>query len=188
MSILSTFIGLLLALYFNNIEQQRNEANKTIQIIRAISNDLENEIFSSVRLIDVRNFDTTARARGIDLPQYIKRLPISRRELSQTYMNSEQIIRNVNPSLYSLITMYDKSASEYVTEINAACDSNYNNRKTRKRILQYFKQLDAEINVLNFAQDCLKKGWDDKDINTFFKNDKFWFGSFTSKRFEKVPY
>jgi|GEM_PF-3085478 len=174
-----------MALYFNNLEVESSERKKTLQIIEAMNRGIRQEIFSNLSYISVNHFDTTKHNK--ELTNYIRKHPLKRNTIFMTYLNSEQVIRNINPIIFSYVNMESESVDERVMNINSYPDSNFTTRKTRIRIAQYLMNLDYISNALTFQEDCLKKNRSDKFINEELGDGEVVL-KFSKSRFHKITY
>ena len=123
-SLIATFIGLFMAFYFTNIETQKSERDKTIQILETVRNDIEFwrilQIYTYSNLYD----SIKKQKQNISLESFIKEKPIENPIVFDTYFTNDQIIRNIHPRTYYNILKFYGASKVLQRELNNLSDTN----------------------------------------------------------------
>lgn len=136
-SLIATFIGLFMAFYFTNIETQKSERDKTIQILETMNNDIDFwrilQIYTYSNLYD----SIKKQKQNISLESFIKEKPVENPILLDTYFTNEQIIRIIHPrTYYNILKLYRLSQVQQ-RELNNLSDTN--TIRTKEMLLNYRK-------------------------------------------------
>jgi len=135
-SLLATFIGLFMAFYFTNIETQKSERDKTIQILETVRNDIE--YWTILQMGTYSNlYDSIKKQKqNISLESFIKEMPIEYPIVFDTYFTNDQIIRNIHPrTYYNILKLYGLSKLQQ-RELNNLSDTNTIRTKKMLRTFQ----------------------------------------------------
>jgi hypothetical protein len=136
-SLIATFIGLFMAFYFTNIETQKSERDKTIQILETMNNDIEfwriMQIYTYSNLYD----SIKKQKQNISLESFIKEKPVENPILLDTYFTNEQIIRIIHPRTYYNILKLYRFSQVQQRELNNLSDTN--TIRTKEMLLTYRK-------------------------------------------------
>jgi hypothetical protein len=150
-SLIASFIGLFMAFYFTNIETQKSERDKTIQILETVRNDIE--FWNVLQMITYSNLYDSIKKQSI-----LKEKPIENPIVFDTYITNDQIIRNIHPrTYYNILKLYGKSKLQQ-RELNNLSDTN--TIRTEEMLLTYRKNFNEimyyiaqEIGRLRFHPD-----------------------------------
>ena len=111
-----------MAFYFTNIETQKSERDKTIQILETVRNDID--FWKILQIYTYSNLYDSIKKQNISLESIIKEKPIENPIVFDTYITNDQIIRNIHPrTYYNILKLYGKSKLQQ-RELNNLSDTN----------------------------------------------------------------
>jgi hypothetical protein len=109
-----------MALYFTNIETQKSERDKTIQILETVRNDID--FWKILQMTTLSNLHDSIKKQNI--LKDLKEKPIENPIVFDTYITNDQIIRNIHPrTYYNILKLYGKSKLQQ-RELNNLSDTN----------------------------------------------------------------